>query len=179
MRYTDQCIDYAHAYTRDALADARHCAECSGVYMARALFGTADAQSRAEAVRAWRRVEAIASHIALHDGGKSGTLAAELEAAKNEAKAAREKLARARCADDLAVSADARAHLETLAAEADAVPETVRAAIAAGFVPASPDIDDLRARYEADVCALSPARISCAPRREGFTLNTGTHGGKQ
>lgn len=171
MKFIEHCLDYSHAYTRADLTAAVHAAQCSGVYMAAALTGRAHSDSRAEAVQAWRRAEAIADRLSMSPENDADEEA--IAAAKREAIEAREKLAFARMADDLAVSADARERLAELAAEAETVPETVRAAIDAGFIPASPDLDDLRARYDADVEAMRPARISCAPRREGFTVNTG------
>ena len=165
LRYRDIELDYAQRYTAADLTAAVHAAEGTCV------FGVAE--FRAEAVRAWRRVAEMAKHMET-----TGTADAEAIAlARGKAAEATERLRAARTMGDLPVADATRDYLAKLAAEADRVPDSVAAAIECGFVPASPDVENLRARFDADVCAMEPPRIACAPRKADATFTLNTEGG--
>ena len=169
-------IDYSKTYKSIDLETAIRAAReaLARVDFPRRISALATSTDRAAALEAWQRVEELARWLELHAEDDEARDAAReaVQLARRE----RERLASLPMADDRPIEDVARR--EIIAATDGHVwktlPPTVRAAIRGRYVPASPDITDMADRLDADVLALSPARIVCAPRdtTQRFTLNT-------
>lgn len=169
-------IDYSKTYKHSDLQAAIRAAReaLARVDFPRRISALATSTDRAAALEAWQRVEELAAWLELHaedDEARDAAREAGLLARRE-----RERLAALPMADDGQITDTAR---REIIAATDGhmwreLPPTVRAAIRGRYVPASPDVADMTDRLDADVLALSPSRIVCAPRasNEKFKLNT-------
>lgn len=169
-------LDYRKTYTHADLESAVRAAReaLARVDFPRRIAAMATSTDRAAALEAWQRVAELAAWLELHAEDDEARKAAR--EAGHLARRERERLASLPMADDKQIEDTARR--EIIAATDGhtwkTLPPTVRAAIRGRYVPASPDDADMSDRLDADVLALSPARIVCAPRdgAQRFTLNT-------
>ena len=169
-------IDFTKSYALDDLTRAVRAAheENPRVYLARRILGEATSADRAAALEAWQRVAELAAWFDLHAEDNEARKAAQ--EAGELAKRERARLAALPMADDTRVD-DAMRGKAITAAEGRSwkrLPHTIRCAIRGHYIPASPDDSAMCDRFEADVLALTPSRIVCAPRPENtkFELNT-------
>lgn len=172
MLILDYSKTYKHSDLETAIRTARETVH--RVDFPRRISALATSTDRAAALEAWQRVEELAAWLELHAEDDEARKAAR--EAGRLAHRERERLASLPMADDKQIEDTARR--EIIAATEGhmwkTLPPTVRAAIRGRYVPASPDVADMTDRLDADVLALSPSRIVCAPRKSAaaFTLNT-------
>lgn len=170
-------LDYKKTYSTTDLESAVRSARetVHRVDLPRRVAALATSADRAAALEAWQRVAEIAAWIELHAEDDEAREAAHQ--AGQLAKRERERLAALPMADDTTITDTARREI-IAATEGHAwsgLPPTVRSAIRGRYVPASPDAYDMADRLDADVLALTPCRVVCAPRPGNagkFKLNT-------
>jgi hypothetical protein len=169
-------LDYSKTYKNTDLQAAVRAAReaLARVDFPRRISALATSTDRAAALEAWQRVAELAAWLELHAEDDEARKAAR--EAGQLARRERERLAALPMADDAKISDAARREViaSTDGHTWKTLPPTVRAAIRGRYVPASPDDADMPDRLDADVLALSPSRIVCAPRpsNEKFKLNT-------